>query len=133
MCGIVGLLIKRPALRPALGELMLPMLIGMTERGPDSTGLAVYREPVAAGLCKFSLYARGKAVDWDAIARDARERFGRETGVDAKANHAILTTQSDFDTVEAWLAGAHPEIALLSSGHAMDIYKDVGSPAAVAD
>ena len=39
MCGIVGLLVKTPALREKLGELMVPMLIGMTERGPDSAGL----------------------------------------------------------------------------------------------
>jgi amidophosphoribosyltransferase len=36
MCGIVGLLVKKPALKEQLGALMLPMLIGMTERGPDS-------------------------------------------------------------------------------------------------
>ena len=46
MCGIVGLLLKDPALRPRLGELMVPMMIGMTERGPDSAGLAVFTEPV---------------------------------------------------------------------------------------
>ena len=33
MCGIVGLLLKKPSLRPQLGELMVPMLIGMTSAG----------------------------------------------------------------------------------------------------
>jgi len=42
MCGIVGLLVKKPALKQQLGQLMVPMLIGMTERGPDSAGLAVF-------------------------------------------------------------------------------------------
>ena len=71
MCGIVGLLLKKPALRPQLGELMLPMLIGMTERGPDSAGMAVFTEPVAAGFCKLSLYSGGGAAgarfDWAAL------------------------------------------------------------------
>ena len=49
MCGIVGLLVKNEALRPRLGELMVPMLIGMTERGPDSSGMAVFTGPVAEG------------------------------------------------------------------------------------
>jgi methylamine---glutamate N-methyltransferase subunit A len=40
MCGIVGLLLKDKSLRPRLGELMVPMLVGMTERGPDSSGMA---------------------------------------------------------------------------------------------
>ena len=30
-----------------LGELMVPMLVGMTERGPDSSGMAVFTRPVA--------------------------------------------------------------------------------------
>ena len=71
MCGIVGLLLKKQALRPRLGELMLPMLIGMTERGPDSAGMAVFTEPVADGRCKLSLYSGGGAAgarfDWAAL------------------------------------------------------------------
>ena len=57
MCGIVGLLVKKPELRERLGELMVPMLIGMTERGPDSAGLAVFAEPVEESVRKISLYS----------------------------------------------------------------------------
>ena len=57
MCGIVGLLVKNPELRDRLGELMVPMLIGMTDRGPDSAGLAVFSEPVTPPAHKLSLYA----------------------------------------------------------------------------
>ena len=32
MCGIVGLLVKNQKMRAQIGELMMPMLIGMTER-----------------------------------------------------------------------------------------------------
>ena len=48
MCGIVGLLLKKPELREQLGELMVPMLVGMTERGPDSAGLAVFGDAADA-------------------------------------------------------------------------------------
>ena len=44
MCGIIGLLIKNSSLRDRLGALMVPMLVGMSERGPDSAGLAVYTD-----------------------------------------------------------------------------------------
>lgn len=44
MCGIVGLHLKDRQLYPRLGELLTPMLDGMTSRGPDSAGLALYRE-----------------------------------------------------------------------------------------
>ena len=53
MCGIVGLLVKNPAMRTSLGELMMPMLIGMTERGPDSAGMAVFTTPVAAARTRI--------------------------------------------------------------------------------
>ena len=42
--GIAG---EEPELRPRLGELMVPMLIGMTERGPDSSGMAVFTSPLS--------------------------------------------------------------------------------------
>ena len=48
MCGIVGLLMKNPAWDERLGELLVPMLVGMTERGPDSAGMAVFGKPHAA-------------------------------------------------------------------------------------
>ncbi len=64
MCGIVGLLVKTPALRPQLGALMVPMLVGMTERGPDSAGLAVYTTPVSDRHHKLSLYSGEHRVDW---------------------------------------------------------------------
>lgn len=67
MCGIVGLLVKKPALRESLGALMVPMLIGMTERGPDSAGLAVYTSPVPDPQHKLSLYSGMHAVDWSRL------------------------------------------------------------------
>ncbi len=49
MCGIVGLLVKTPALRERLGALMVPMLIGTSsrERQPRlGRGLAVFGQPL---------------------------------------------------------------------------------------
>ena len=42
MCGIVGLFLKDSNLQPELGSLLSTMLISMTERGPDSAGIAIY-------------------------------------------------------------------------------------------
>ena len=42
MCGIVGLFIKDPSLRSSLGTLLTEMLVTMSERGPDSSGVAIY-------------------------------------------------------------------------------------------
>ena len=72
MCGIIGLLIKKPALRSELGRWMTPMLIGMTERGPDSAGLAVFSDPLSDDHArKISVYsgltALGAGFDWHAL------------------------------------------------------------------
>ena len=42
MCGIVGLYIKNPELEESLGDHLSSMLIQMTDRGPDSAGVAFY-------------------------------------------------------------------------------------------
>ena len=44
MCGIVGLFLKDKALEPQLGQLLTSMLVTMTDRGPDSAGIAVYNQ-----------------------------------------------------------------------------------------
>jgi methylamine---glutamate N-methyltransferase subunit A len=49
MCGIVGLFCKSPELEPQLGEHLSAMLVQMDERGPDSAGVAVYRDPAPNG------------------------------------------------------------------------------------
>jgi len=55
MCGIVGLYLKNPKLKPKLGKMFKPMIIEMTNRGPDSTGVAVYRNAVKKVQTKFPL------------------------------------------------------------------------------
>src|ERR1700691_4830621 len=92
MCGIVGLLVKNPALRDQLGALMVPMLVGMTERGPDSAGLAVYTEPVSDRKHKLSLYSGEHAVDWPKLADDLRKAFKHPQEIATHGNHAVLTT-----------------------------------------
>ena len=44
MCGIVGLFLKDKGLEPQLGSLLTDMLITMTDRGPDSAGIAIYSD-----------------------------------------------------------------------------------------
>ena len=53
MCGIVGLYLKNPKLKSKLGRMFKPMIIEMTNRGPDSAGVAIYRNPVKKAETKF--------------------------------------------------------------------------------
>ena len=68
MCGIVGIFCKSPALEERLGELVSGMLIQMGDRGPDSAGVAIYRDPVAAGREQaVALFGAARAGDWTAV------------------------------------------------------------------
>ena len=49
MCGIVGLFAKSPAIEERLGVHLVAMLAQMSDRGPDSAGVAVYRDPAPTG------------------------------------------------------------------------------------
>ena len=132
MCGIVGLLIKNPSLRGQLGELMVPMMIGMTERGPDSAGLAVYTAPVPQAWHKLSLYSGAHALDWSALLGALHQAFPRHHEIAAHGNQAVLTTAADADQLVTWLKRNAPSVAVLSAGQAIDLYKDVGAPADIA-
>ena len=132
MCGIVGLLLKNPELRPHLGELMVPMLIGMTERGPDSAGLAVFTQPVAESLHKLSLYAGEHDVDWSAFLAALTSALPGQHELKRATNHAVLTTSVDPFQVEGWIEAHARELTVLSIGRSIDLYKDIGAPADVA-
>jgi methylamine---glutamate N-methyltransferase subunit A len=132
MCGIVGLLVKKPALRESLGALMVPMLIGMTERGPDSAGLAVYTTPVSDREHKLSLYSGVHAVDWSQLLGRISTEFAQHHEIAVHGNKAVLTTAADADQVVTWLKRHVPMVAVLSVGRSIDLYKDVGTPADIA-
>ncbi|HET6325633.1 MAG TPA: class II glutamine amidotransferase [Planctomycetaceae bacterium] len=133
MCGIVGLLVKRPALRDSLGAWLSPMLICMGDRGPDSAGLAVFSDPVGDGRRRFSLYAGQVQVDWLQLEQSARRELGQSVEIHARHNHAVLTTSADVDRLRGWLAERYPSLHLLSVGRSIDLYKDTGHPRELAD
>jgi glutamate synthase domain-containing protein 1 len=132
MCGILGLLVKNQKMRANIGELMLPMLIGMTERGPDSAGLAIFGDKVADDSRKFNLYAADEDFNWQKLGHDFTTHLGSTAKIEQKVNHAVLTTHLEPATVKVWVKEHYPQLHLLSVGQLMDIYKDTGTPAEVA-
>jgi len=132
MCGIVGLLVKKPALRRHLGEWMVPMLIGMTERGPDSSGMAVFTEPVGEKQRKLSLCCADPEFDWRGFEDAVTTQF-EGVALMVEANHGVLTTASPPADVRRWIAARYPLVHVLSVGRSIDLYKDVGLPVEVAE
>ena len=66
MCGIVGLFLKDASLEPKLGELLSAMMITMSDRGPDSAGIALYgnKQP---NLLKLTLQSPTPDQDFDGL------------------------------------------------------------------
>jgi amidophosphoribosyltransferase len=132
MCGIVGLLLKEKSLRPRLGEFMVPMLIGMTERGPDSSGMAVFTDPVASESRKLSVYCAQPGFDWRQMQEALSGLIGN-ADFEINENHCIITVGADPAMVREWLAQEYPAVRVLSVGRSIDLYKDIGLPSEVAD
>jgi len=129
MCGIVGIFCKSPALEERLGALVGDMLVQMGDRGPDSAGVAIYRDPVGAGASKLSLYASDAAVDWTAVTELAAGAFGVSRSVEVTPRHIILDVLAEPDDAQAW-AETLPGVTVMSTGRKIEIYKEAVEPAA---
>lgn len=126
MCGIIGLHLRTPALESELGVLASRMLVAMTDRGPDSAGIAVY-EDAPPGLVKYSLRSLAPGYDWPALG-DVLGADVRRAGPDA-----VLTAAGDPDTFIGRLRSEAPELTLVSWGESLEVFKDVGSPSAICE
>jgi len=117
MCGIVGLFCKNPELEPELGVYLAAMLVQMNDRGPDSAGVAVYRDPAPAGFSKLTLYADDDGFDWSPL-----------DPVQVRARHAVSLGAGEPDEAEAAVRERFPELRVMSAGRVIEIYKEVGLP-----
>jgi amidophosphoribosyltransferase len=127
MCGIVGIYLKNEELQPKLGELLAAMLIEMSDRGPDSAGIALYRDPVAESSCKLTLHTEG-AYEWDALQKELAAHLEADVKLNVHASHAVVIAAAEVLTVQGWLKSQHPELRVMSAGSAIEIYKEKGLP-----
>jgi methylamine---glutamate N-methyltransferase subunit A len=128
MCGIVGLFSKSSEVEEALGAHLGAMLAQMNDRGPDSAGIAVYRDPAPSGSSKLTLFSPDALQDWDALAAELGNAFGGAPEPDVRASHAVFVVEGEAADVDAWLVRAHPELRVMSAGHTIEIYKETGRP-----
>ena len=104
------------------------MLGQMSDRGPDSAGVAVYRDPVAAGLTKLTLYSPHEREDWRAVAT----AVGGEVD-SVRASHAVIVVPGVAGEAEARVRAARADLRVMSAGQVIEIYKDVGLPTVFAE
>jgi len=129
VCGIVGLFAKSTEIEESLGEHVAAMLTQMSDRGPDSAGVAVYRDPAAPGSSKLTLFSADPLEDWDALCGELENAFGGGSpAVSVRSSHAVVVVEADAGEAEAWIRETHPELRLMSAGQAIEIYKETGRP-----
>ena len=132
MCGIVGLYLKNKSLQHKLGELFEPMLIEMTDRGPDSAGFALYRDEVRENQTKFTLASDVPDLQWKSLCVDVENAFDCEVEIDVKGDHAIMITDGDAQAISTWLTEIHGDVRIVGSGRSIEIFKQTGLPKDVA-
>ena len=125
MCGIVGLFAKDRNIETQLGELLTGMLVTMSDRGPDSAGIAVYRDAESA-KSKITIQSDDPESDFIDLAQ--------ALGVEVVPNdtHAIIHCAPD-KVVEMVNAVRQKGLRIMSVGDTIEIYKEVGLPGSVAD
>ncbi|WP_330647153.1 glutamine amidotransferase family protein (plasmid) [Thioclava litoralis] len=130
MCGIVGLFLKKDDLRPKLGDMLTDMLITMTERGPDSAGIAIYGDD-GEGV-KITVQSDTPEVDFAGLEDDLSKAAGVAVSVKVVSTHAVI--KAPLAAEAALLAAIEAKgLRVMGVGESMEIYKEIGLPKDVAE
>ncbi len=132
MCGIVGLFLKDKTLEPKLGEMLSDMLVTMTDRGPDSAGIAIYNSE-NTNKNKIVVQSDTPEEAFKDLDQSLAKSLAVEVTIDVKSTHAVLTADCAFEDIKAALATLDPTIRVMSRGENLEIYKEVGLPKNVAE
>lgn len=143
MCGVIGLLVKNPALEPALGSMLVGMLEALGDRGPDSSGIAVYADgdpfavarsaPVHPGTpgedqsTRVSL-GSDRDIDWAALAVDLESRYPASLDIRTFGTGAVVRSTTGSDAIIESLKMSWPDVRVLGVGRSVSVVKDTGRP-----
>ena len=132
MCGIVGLFLKDEALEVNLGCMLSDMLIAMSDRGPDSAGIAIYREHQRQHS-KITVQSQGGKVDYRTIQNNLSAELGYPIKIEQNDTHAVIDVSDEFSgKLRSLIEVGQPNIRITSEGKKIEIYKEVGLPGDVS-
>src|SRR4051812_30742529 len=121
MCGIAGLFSKSLDVSGHLGGHLADMLLQLSDRGPDSAGIAVYRDPAPSGSSKVSLFSPDPDQDWEAVRDALAEAFGAGEP-EVLASHAVIVVETDAEVAQAWVREHLPRLRVMSAGQTIEIF-----------
>jgi len=141
MCGIVGLFLKDASLQTELGSMLTDMLVTMSDRGPDSAGIAIYGDQAVSGkngntstdIAKITLQSATPDTDFDGLEAALSKMLASKISLQSRDTHAVLSLPRDMiDAARTLLTDMRPNIRVMSTGETIEIYKEVGLPRDVA-
>jgi methylamine---glutamate N-methyltransferase subunit A len=144
MCGIAGIIYRNGNGAHRIGRDITRMLQSMKHRGPDSTGVALYRAPTNDLILRVKLADAADLDDITGAADVRRRRRETETRIKAAGAQILNTEDTNAYTFTATLSydgdlkhladhvESVPRVEVLSLGHALEIIKDLGDANTVA-
>jgi len=128
MCGIVGLFAKKENISSSLGLHLSKMLESMSDRGPDSAGLAIYGKPIAK-KAKIMVQSQSPLSDFKALKKFLSSKRAISYSLTTQSTHAVIKLDiKNKNLVIDLINKTFPELRILSIGKKMEIYKEVGRP-----
>ncbi len=140
MCGIAGRILNREG---PVGNDLVDLMDAQAHRGADSTGFAVYTEPLTEGSKVRLMGFDRKCLDTDLddvvhiLKSHGSELLSEPEVDDSSSTHYSVRLQIKVpNNIEHWIEEADliaKRIEVLSYGVSLEIIKDVGDARAVAD
>src|SRR5262245_26405126 len=133
MCGIVGLFLKDKSLEPELGAMLSDMLISLSDRGPDSAGIAIYGMP-SSNEAKLTIQSATPDRDFSGLDVALSEAIATPVAITRKSTHAVVAVPADrIDEARRAVLALRPAVRIMGAGDAVEIYKEVGLPKDVVE
>jgi glutamate synthase domain-containing protein 1 len=136
MCGIAGIMLKhvRDMGNRTTGQALIDMLDGCQHRGPDSTGFALYGEPLQNRL-RLRFFVGGDESAETAIAKikEILGRYGAEIVEDETVGNTYRVVIDFTGDVQQLGYDLEHAAKVISIGTSLEIIKDVGSAHDVDD
>ncbi|HVI51014.1 MAG TPA: class II glutamine amidotransferase [Candidatus Sulfotelmatobacter sp.] len=127
MCGIAGILFKKPDSNHVLGKALVDMLDGCQHRGPDSTGFALYEEEAPGLRLRFLVGEGTEAAGAIRRIQTALADFDAKIIDDDQVGVTYRVTVSFGGDVQKFAYAMERAAKLTSIGTSLDVIKDVGT------
>ena len=133
MCGVIGLLLRDRSLEPRLGSMLVSMIEALDERGPDSSGIAVYSDndgtgALSQGRLRISL-GSDDPVDWNDVQGRLAAKYGSSVDVQAFGAGTVVAAPDYLeDEVRVLIGATWPNVRVLATGRNVMVLKDTGRP-----